>query len=147
MAARASGRQPGNDAGVFRALLGWKIYQDRLMWSRTQTLLGLQALVLGGSYAARSEWLAPALLVVGAILTGLVWFLAWADSRDRHLNNQAIDLLSTALLPEGVEFRFTEAANGLRVLRGNHIVVGVTVGFVVIDILLALFYCYSANHS
>lgn len=74
-----------------QSLTAW-LHQDRLMWSRLQTLMTVQAVALGSAFAIRETPFASG----GAILTGVVlslcmWWLRNRDRQDRDIQMKKIE--------------------------------------------------------
>ena len=62
----------------------YSIHQDNLVWSRSQTLIAIQGGALAGAFSLRSHLeLAWPWLILGAVLTLLLWGIAERDQNQR----------------------------------------------------------------
>jgi hypothetical protein len=86
---------------VFRLLGTYWIYQDQIGWSRTQTLVAVEAGVLAGAFA-KAGALSVVILILGALLVGYLYRLILRDWQIRDslgnklgpiLNQYGVDLL------------------------------------------------------
>lgn len=89
------------DAALYTAVLRHYLHQDAMLWSRVQLLIAIQAGVLGGSTALRSNSdLAASLLILGAFFTTLLLLLARKDELDRDVNVPLLDALGQRILAQ-----------------------------------------------
>jgi len=135
------------DSGLLRAMMAHWIHQDRLLWSRIQTLMALQGAVLAGAFVLRASWLGPALLLLGAALTTLVLAFTWNDLDDRDQNARVLDSLMAALAPPSGRvlpsppstLRLTaHRPSWRRWVRARRVVPGVMLFFTLLDLGLAV---------
>lgn len=72
---------------LYAPLMSYYLHQDHLMWSRIQTVIAVQAGSLGGAYTIRqdSPYIAVLLMVLGVILTVLLYFLLKRDEQIRDV--------------------------------------------------------------
>ncbi len=88
---------------LYRALVALWSHHERMLWSRVQTLIAVQAAVIGGSYAIGNHQLAGLFMVAGAVLSLVVYELVSKDLLDRDANLAVINELGIALLPRAIE--------------------------------------------
>lgn len=150
-----------HDSCLYSALMAHYLHQDHLLWSRTQLLIAVQAAVLATGFSQRGHWLAPAIMLFGALLTFLIMLLVIKDRADRNVNLPIMDKLSDALLPDGIkdELRQEKKATNIQLtktlrfrficgryitIRGWYIIKSVLIMFIFIDILLAVLYNWAS---
>ena len=104
-----SGGCQHDDAGaLYQALVSLWIHQDQLLWSRLQTLLALNVVVLAAGYAARPPLLGAVVLFVGFLLNLLALGLVSKDKEDRNVNlEDVLDHLKKELHPLGAKVQMT----------------------------------------
>ncbi len=137
--------------GLYRALVGLWAHHERMLWSRVQTLIAVQAAVVGGSYAIGNHQLAAGFMVAGAALCLVVYKLSSKDLLDRDVNLGIINQLGRFLLPQQIvqslakdgkqgPFVFMQAEPPTRrpFMRSRYLVRIVVWAFTVFDIILAL---------
>jgi hypothetical protein len=139
---------------LYSALMAYYIHQDRLLWSRTQLLIAVQAAVLATGFSQRGHWLALAIMLFGALLTFLITVLVIKDQADRDVNLPIIDRLADELLPDGIKDKLHQEGNDTRVrltstpryrfVRGRYIIKGVLIMFIFVDILLGVLYTWAS---
>ncbi len=76
---------------VYKHLTDYYLYQDRLSWSRTQTLVVLEAALLAASYAKAGTFIAPVILILGTFVVWLIWRLIKRDWQVRDQNLKLLD--------------------------------------------------------
>ena len=142
------------DSGFYLALMEQVLHQDRLLWSRTQILIAVQGAVIGSAYYVRSSyWLSPTIMIFGAVITALTFFLLVKDEQDRDVNRDVMDELAKKLLPQIIVKTLLEKGKNEPFIRitgaappwcpfakGRYIIKPSIIGFFVLDIVLALFY-------
>ncbi|MDO8491961.1 MAG: hypothetical protein Q7T04_08120, partial [Dehalococcoidia bacterium] len=79
-----------DDLDRYRIFLKQQEYQDKLFWSRVQTLYLVQAAVLGSSFAIRDRWFGWAILGIGAVISTLVALLCCYDWQDSQANKTSM---------------------------------------------------------
>jgi len=85
--------------GLYRALMTHRVHQDRLMWSRVQTLSALQVAAFASSWAIRdANWFAGALMIIAFVLTWVVYGLLWKDRHDSQVNQSLMDVIAQQLV-------------------------------------------------
>ena len=83
------------DATLYAAVLRHYLHQDAILWSRVQVLLAIQAGVLAGAVALRTNaFVAAAVLLLGAFFTLLLLLLGLKDELDRDINLPLLDALA-----------------------------------------------------
>jgi hypothetical protein len=95
---RAAYDEFNGDSKIWAALQARWIWQDQLMWSRTQMLLAVQAAALAAGHSLRGSH-GAVLLVVGALLSATLLRLAWVDERDRDRVGALMDAVIRTNLP------------------------------------------------
>ncbi len=145
------------DSGLYRACMAYYLHQDRLLWSRTQLLVALQAAVIAAGFTLRGQWGAPALMALGATLTVLILILMVIDQRARDLNLPLMDMLVDRLAPMQIKeelrsmgqkyvFRFTTTwFNRFPFIRGSRVIWLVMILFICIDVALAVLYAWPTH--
>lgn len=145
-------RQQGS--ALYSALMAHYLHQDHLLWSRTQLLIALQVAILAVGYSQRCLWLAPAIMLFGALVTFLIMILVIKDQADRDVNLPIMDKLADELLPNEIKDKLFQEGNDThirltttlrsRFIRGRYILKGVLMLFIFIDILLAALYTWAS---
>ena len=129
----------------YRMLMEQRQYQDRLFWSRVQTLYVLQAAVLGGSFALQDKWYygwATLLLIFGSFLTTLIGLLCCYDWQDARVNEKEFFRLGDELkINWGAKHHHIR-----RFLSGNRILELTIVGFVWLDLVLGSYFLWLCAH-
>jgi hypothetical protein len=119
---------------VYAHLTSYYLYQDRLSWSRTQTLVVLEAAILAGSYAQVGTALAPAILLPGTFIVWLIWRLI---KRDWQVRDHNLHLLDQVHQPKGIKMVVPASGNWS---RGSFITPCIVYSLLVINGVLTL--CY-----
>ncbi len=135
---------------MYQSLIQHRIHQDRLLWSRVQTVHAVEAGILAGAFALNFGWKNPffagLLLIIGGVLTLFLFFLVKRDYADHMVNAKIMDKLAERLLPFDMKlnnFKVRWAAKR-RGLRGHHMIYGSIITFTAVDFvwgicLLSLF--------
>jgi hypothetical protein len=114
------------------SLMQQRQYQDRLFWSRVQTLYAVQAAVLGGSFTLQTEWYGWAIALLGIFLTALIGLLCSYDWQDAKVNQieffRLCDYLNIHWGAKHVCIR--------KYLPGNSIFKWTIIGFLMLDTAL-----------
>ena len=135
----------------YSVLMSQRQHQDRLFWSRVQTLYVIQAGVLGGSYAIALKAHGPlkttlealrlcdfavGLLLLGVVLTMMIGLLCCYDWQDFRVNESRLFSLGDRIgISQGVKH------TGIRRwLPGNRVLNLSVIGFAVIDLAVAFAY-------
>ena len=135
---------------MYQSLIQHRIHQDRLLWSRVQTVHAVEAGILAGAFALNFGWKNPffagLLLIIGGVLTLFLFFLVKRDYADHMVNAKIMDKLAERLLPSNMKennfgVRWTAKRRGL---LGHHMIYTSIIGFTVLDFvwgicLLSLF--------
>jgi hypothetical protein len=144
------------DSALYSALMAHYLHQDRLLWSRTQLLIAVQAAILAAGFSQRSHWLAPAIMLFGALLTFLILILVIKDQADRDANLPIMDKLADDLLPDRIKDKLHQEGKDppirltttlppwVAFIRGRYVIKGVLIIFIFIDILLAALYTWAS---
>jgi hypothetical protein len=129
------------DSALYSALMARYLHQDRLLWSRTQLLIVVQAGILAAGFSQRGHWFAFALMFFGALLTLLILSIVLKDERDRDVNNHIMYELADERirLTADPPFGFI----GRWFMRGGRIIKGVLILFFIIDIVLGALYTWA----
>jgi len=115
---------------VFRLLGTYWIYQDQIGWSRTQTLVAVEAGVLAGAFA-KTGALSVVILILGALLVAYLYRLIL---RDWQIRDSIGNKLGPILNQYGVDL-LPPPSSGLP--RGRTLVRHITWGVVFGNLLLA----------
>ncbi len=136
------------------------LHQDRLLWSRVQLVIAVQGAVLIAGFYTRNDnaWLAAAIMIAGAIMTAIIFYLVTLDISDRDRNLKVMDKLAERLLPEGIKKKlreekvkepFIRLTSGYHYIRrfigGGRTLKTVLIVLFLIDIALALQYKYGLH--
>lgn len=134
-------------SGLYQSLVQHKIHQDQLLWSRIQTVSAIQVGVIGGGFAIHSAWkdlpLGGGLLVIGGLLTLVLFYLIIGDYADMEVNDDIMKRLAERLLPyelkdEGKEIKWT----GKRILpswlSGHRMIYSMVILFISVDFILGI---------
>ncbi len=122
-------------------LMHQRQYQDRLFWSRVQTLYVVQAAVLGGGFALQHEWYGWAILLLGSTLTTLIGLLCSYDWQGVKVNEVQFYSLCDLL-----DIRWDAKHVGIRkLLPGNRILKWTIVGFIWLDVGLGATFFWNVN--
>ena len=142
--------QTNDISGLYQSLVQHKIHQDQLLWSRIQIVHAVQVGVLGGGFALHSVWghsfLGGWLLVIGGLLTLVLYFLIVGDYADMKVNESIMDKLAKKLLPwdmKGEEIRWTDRDVPPRSclpgwLPGHRLIYGMVILFISVDFILGI---------
>ena len=136
-------------SGLYQALVQHKIHQDQLLWSRIQIVHAVQVGVLGGGFALHSwghSFLGGWLLVIGGLLTLVLYFLIVGDYADMKVNESIMDKLAKKLLPRGMKgkaIRWTDRDVWPRKrlpgwLSGHRLIYGMVILFISGDFILGI---------
>ncbi|MBI1811645.1 MAG: hypothetical protein HY035_11565 [Nitrospirae bacterium] len=70
---------------IYSSLIAFYLHQDRLMWSRVQTIVAVQGAVLGATYSLRKYdyFVWCGILALGVMLTVLIFFVMKRDQQVR----------------------------------------------------------------
>ena len=152
------------DSALYPALMVHYLHQDRLIWSRTQLFIAVQAAFLAAGFSQRGHWLGPAIMSFSVLLTFMILDLVIKDQADRDVNLLIMDKLADELLPNGIKDKLQkdklcrEGREGQEVreedkiqirltatpsfwfIRGRYVIEGVLIMFILIDIFLAVHY-------
>lgn len=93
--------QPNNpslDNEVYRFLVTYYMYQDKLSWSRTQTLVAVEGGVLTASFV-KGRLIAIISLLIGSAIVWLIWRLI---QRDWEIRNHNLSILDKIHEPKGI---------------------------------------------
>src|ERR1700730_1890359 len=82
---------PPVHAAVLQVISTWILYHDQRLWSRTQTLFGIQLAVLAGEYALRPKFGMWAIAAIGTFISLVLAYLATLDIRSGAVNNNLFD--------------------------------------------------------
>ncbi len=142
-----SSGQTDSISGLYQSLVQHKIHQDQLLWSRIQTVSAIQVGVIGGGFAIHSAWkdlpLGGGLLVIGGLLTLVLFYLIIGDYADMEVNDDIMKRLAERLLPsdlkdEGKEIKWT----GKRILpswlSGHRMIYSMVILFISVDFILGI---------
>jgi len=137
--------QTNDISGLYQSLVQHKIHQDQLLWSRIQIVHAVQVGVLGGGFALHSVWghsfLGGWLLVIGGLLTLVLYFLIVGDYADMKVNESIMKGLAERLLPSDIEgeVRWTdEKVPHRRLLSGHRLIYGMVILFISVDFILGI---------
>jgi hypothetical protein len=137
---------PHDLATLYSALVAMYLHQDRLLWSRTQLLIAIQGAVLAAGFSLRSKWFAPAIMLLGALLTFLIMVLVIKDQADRDVNLPLLKKLNEESVPERLKnlgpVKLTSEPP-FNLMRGRYIIKIVLIIFILIDILLAVLFIWA----
>jgi len=100
-------------ASLYSSLMGHRLHQDNLLWSRTRILMTVQAAVIAGAYFQRSVWIGPAVLYLGAILIFVLYLWILRDQDDRDVNEEITDRLAERLLPDNIKSEISQELDRL----------------------------------
>ena len=143
------------EASLYQALMAHYLHQDRLLWSRVQLLIAVQGAVLVAGFYIHSEnsWLATVIMIAGAMVTIIIFYLVTLDISDRDKHLRVMDKLAESLLPEEMKNKlreekvkepFIRLTSGYprirRFIGGGRTLKCVLVMFFLLDIALALQY-------
>lgn len=143
------------EASLYQALMAHYLHQDRLLWSRVQLLTAVQGAVLVAGFYTHSDngWLAAAIMIAGAIMTAIIFYLVTLDISDRDKHLKVMDKLAGSLLPEEIKKKlreekvnepFIRLTSGYPYIRrfigGGRTLKCILIMFAVLDIALALQY-------
>ena len=133
------------------------LHQDRLVWDVSQLLIAVQGGVLLSGYALRPHWLSAAILLMGALLTLLLFGLVRKHELDRDVNQRVMDGLAQSLLSERLRrdlrpedspdpvVRMSAPASHSH-MRGRFILRSVIFLLVAIDVAFALFILFAPEY-
>jgi hypothetical protein len=150
----------GFNSGLFQAIMAEWIYQDGLMWNRTQLLIAIQGAAIALSYSLRFYPAGPAAIFIGMILTLLLNRLVRLDKYDRDKAKDALRRLVTQPTSNTTTFlaarylaeelpkddeRFGSGPRFVAWFRyhfwsGDGILAMVTIFFITLDITLAILF-------
>lgn len=111
--------------------IGYTAYQDQIGWSRTQTMVIVEAGILAGAFT-REGPLSPLLLTLG---TFAVYYLFRLVQRDWQIRDKIGDTLDRVTKMHGVDL-IPVPAPGM--LRGRTIVTRIAWGLIATNLVLAL---------
>lgn len=97
----STGQQPDHtslDNEVYRFLVTYYLHQDKLSWSRTQTLVVVEAGLLAASFA-KGGLIAIISLLIGSIVIWLIWRLI---QRDWEIRDQNLEIIDKVHGPKGI---------------------------------------------
>lgn len=141
-----SNENEGNLIARYQILAQRREYQDRLFWSRVQTLHWIQVGVIGGSlYFAKWQWndfpiYSVFTMFIGLILTGLIFIICYYDWKDTEANKETMENLGETLgIRWGSDRRF-RIFN--RIIYGHTILYTIFMLFLLVDFLLILFFIF-----
>jgi hypothetical protein len=117
---------------VYTHLTEYYLYQDELSWSRTQLLVAVEGGALAAAFALRP--LAVPTLLVGTVLTSLIWRLV---ERDWEVRDQNLGMLDKAHGPLGI--RMTKRARSMW-WRGAVILRTVFASLLAVNLILAFLF-------
>lgn len=127
---------------LYQSLVQHRIHQDQLLWSRVQIVHAVQAGVLAGAFALNFAWhysfFAGLLLVIGGLLTFLLFFLVKRDYADHIVNADIMDKLAKRLLPFDMKNGKVKWTAKRRFLRGHQMIYCSIIGFTVLDFVLGV---------
>ncbi len=95
-----SAQKSDDGTALYNTLLSRRQHIESIFWSRIVTLHAIQAAVLGGGYAlqkAHDPALSVALLVIGLLLTLLLFILAHNDWNDARINDKMMHNLGDSI--------------------------------------------------
>lgn len=101
------------DSGLYRALISHQTHQDRLLWSRVQLLIAVQAGVLVAGFSLREYWQGTIIMILGAVFTFGVYSLMLKDEADRDINQLLMDKLAERLVPKDIKNDLMEDLDNL----------------------------------
>jgi hypothetical protein len=143
---------------LYETLFSFFLHQDQLYWSSTQLLLAIQAGVLASGYTLRKSWLGPAILIAGAFITLLLFFLVLKYEWDRDVNLHILDKLARDLLPRTIKDELLKEGRKepfirlsatpprwLRFIRGRYIIRSILIGLILVDALFAFLYLWTPS--
>ena len=124
---------------MYQSLVQHRIHQDRLLWSRVQTVHAVEAGILAGGFALAviRQYLFSAglLLIIGGVLTLFLFLMIKRDYADHMVNADIMRELAERLLPSDMKvqnFKVRWAAKR-RGLLGHHMIYISIIGFTALD--------------
>lgn len=155
---RKSRKNQCPDSGLYQALMAYFLHQDQIYWSYSQLLIAVQAGALAAGYATRTNWLGPTVLLLGALLSFLVLLLVLKAGWDRDVNLHVLDKLARDLLADPVKSELRDEGRQepfirfgatpprwFQFARGRYILIGVLIGLIILDVLLACLFKWAPN--
>ena len=135
--------QTNDISGLYQALVQHKIHQDQLLWSRIQIVNAIQVGVLAGGFALHSgghSFWGGWLLVIGGLLTLVLYFLIIGDYADMKVNEKIMKRLAEKLLPPdiGGEVRWTGKRCLPKWLPGHYMIYCMVILFISADFILGI---------
>ncbi len=140
--------QPPFDGSVYRAAMAYWIYQDRLMWSRTQLFVAVQAAAISAGYYLRGYPASCIVLMLGAMLTIFLLRLAHLDRVVRNKTLEGMKTFTSASNPaiEGFTNSLPDDSMDVKNRRqyllwsGDGILVTIGIGLIIMDLALAVIF-------
>ncbi len=124
---------------MYQSLVQHRIHQDRLLWSRVQTVHAVEAGILAGGFYLAFIWENPfsagLLLIIGGVLTLFLFLLIKGDYADHMVNADIMDKLAKRLLPFDMKVKNLKVrwAAERRGLRGHHMIYISIITFTAVD--------------
>lgn len=147
---------PSAAAGpLYQALMRHFLHQDRLIYMNIPYLTAIQTATLGGSWAIADydHFLGAALAVLGAAVTWCYLMYVTATIADRNVNLLIMDKLAeelqqgtSAMNYRPVRMNAWPEGRLFRKLRVTSLVRGVTMGFIVFDVIFGGFLAYGLHN-
>jgi hypothetical protein len=115
---------------VYRFLGAYWIYQDQIGWSRTQTIVIVEAAILAGALGRHGP-LSPLILVLGSLL---IHWLFRIIARDWQMRDYLAEFLDPINESHGLQLIPPPAPGGI---RGRTVVARVSRGIIALNFILA----------
>ncbi len=140
-------------ATLYSTLMAFYVHQDRLMWSRVHFLIAVHVAVLAGGLTQADNWVGPAIMLLGALITCLITVIMLVDQAVRDKNVPMMEKIEDELVPKRIKNELSQEGKADRVQLSvklppwaTRLIVGSVLGvFLGIDIVVAYLFAYAPH--